>query len=36
VIPNSKNFIECFQIKKMKCDDGATATILPIDSFLML
>jgi hypothetical protein len=36
VIPSTKNFVQSFQIKKMKCDDGATATILPIASLLML
>jgi hypothetical protein len=30
VIPSTKNFMDDFQIPKIKCDDGATCTILPV------
>jgi hypothetical protein len=36
VIPSTKNFVANYQIKKIKCDDGSTVTILPIESLAML
>lgn len=36
VIPSTKNFIDNFQIKKLKTDDGATCTVLPISNLEML
>ena len=36
VIPSTKIFLDRFQIKKIKCDDGATTTVLPIQNVEML
>ena len=36
VIPSTKNFLDNFQIKKIKCDDEATTTVLPIQNVAML
>lgn len=36
VIPSTKNFIDEFQIKKIKCDEGATCSVLPIANCNML
>jgi len=36
VIPSTKNFVDTYQIKKIKCDDGSTCTVLPIENVTML
>ena len=36
VIPTTKNFIGEYQIKKIKCDDGATCSVFPLESTSML
>ena len=36
IIPSTKNFLNGFHIPKIKCDDGATCTIMPIKNIAML
>jgi len=36
VIPTTKNFIGGYQIKKIKCDDGATCSVFPVEDTDML
>jgi len=36
VISSTKNFFDSYQIKKIKCDEGCTCTVLPIENIEML